>query len=125
MLSLTDSNEYSLTEAHPEAFAKLLGLIAVGKITSRVAKDLLPKVVFEGSDALVLATEGGLLQENNADALDALIAQVIADNLAVVLEYKSGKETSIQYLVGQAMKISKGSANPGALLTKLKEALTK
>ena len=125
VLSLTDSNEYSLTEAHPEAFAKLLGLIAVGKITSRVAKDLLPKVVFEGSDALMLATEGGLLQENNADALDALIVQVITDNGAVVLEYKSGKETSIQYLVGQAMKISKGSANPGALLAQLKDALAK
>ncbi len=125
VLSLVDASNFLIEDAHPEAFAKLLDLVATGKITSRVAKDLLPKVVFEGKDAEVLATEGGLLQENNTDALTVLVAQVIAENPGVVAEYQGGKEASIQFLLGQAMKISKGSANPGVLLPLLKALLTK
>lgn len=54
-------------------------------------------------------------------ALPAIAQQVIDSNPKVVAEYKAGKEAAMQFLVGQGMKASKGSANPQAL----KEAIQK
>ena len=74
------------------------------------------KVVFEDKKVLELAQQRGLLQENSHDALQSIIEAVIGDNPVVVAEYKAGKTASIQFLIGQAMKVSKGSANPKLLL---------
>lgn len=124
VLSLVDGQLLSLTEAHPDLFGSLVGLVADNKITSRVAKDLLTEVVFEGKNPEVMAKERGLIQENSQEALLTLINTVITENQAVVTEYKAGKESSIQFLIGQAMKLSKGSANPALLLELLKKTLS-
>jgi aspartyl-tRNA(Asn)/glutamyl-tRNA(Gln) amidotransferase subunit B len=105
----------SIQNAHADTFAGLLALVSEGKITSRVAKDLLPEVVFEGLSAQDIAISRGLLQQNSEDALRPIVETIIADNPAVVAEYRSGKESSLQFLIGQGMKASRGSANPVAL----------
>jgi aspartyl-tRNA(Asn)/glutamyl-tRNA(Gln) amidotransferase subunit B len=51
------------------------------------------------------------------------VQEVINANEKVVTEYKAGKEASLQFLVGQGMKVSKGSANPQVLATLLKELI--
>ena len=119
MLSLLGESELSIENADPKMFIRLIQLVSDGKITSRVAKDLLKETVFDGEDPVRLATDRGLMQQNSAEALDGIVAQIIAENETVVAEYKAGKEASIQYLVGQGMKATKGSANP----TLLKELL--
>lgn len=124
ILSLVDSQKLKLGSADADLFVKLLGLLVSSKITSRVAKDILKETVFEGKDPEELAQSRGLLQENSADALGELVDAVIAENGAVVAEYKSGKEASIQYLVGQGMKASRGSSNPQILLEVLKKKLS-
>jgi aspartyl-tRNA(Asn)/glutamyl-tRNA(Gln) amidotransferase subunit B len=48
-------------------------------------------------------------------ALPEIVAKVIAANPQSVADYKAGKEAALQFLVGQGMKESKGSANPQAL----------
>lgn len=123
ILSLVDSQGLSLSAAHPELFVELLSLVAKNEINSRVAKDLLKEVVFDGEKPLELAKSRGLLQEHSEDALSSLVETVIAENQAVVSEYKEGKASAIQFLVGQGMKASKGSANPGVLLQLLKKNL--
>lgn len=112
--------ERVLQTATSEGFATLVRMTVAGEITSRVAKDLLVEVVFEGADPQKIAAERGLLQENSDDALLPLVASIIAENANVVAEYKAGKEASLQYLIGEGMKASKGAANP-ALLKKLLE----
>jgi aspartyl-tRNA(Asn)/glutamyl-tRNA(Gln) amidotransferase subunit B len=102
---------------------ELLKLLSENKITSRVAKDLLPEVVFKGENAEALAHARGLIQENSEDALRIIVDQIIAENPQVVVEYKAGKESSIQYLLGLGMKITKGAANPIVLKTLLTEKL--
>lgn len=57
----------------------------------------------------------------DASELDAIAKKVIDANPTVVADFKSGKEAAMQFLVGQGMKESKGSANPATL----KEALLK
>ena len=110
--------ERTLKEDNSAHFAALVLLAADGEITSRVAKDLLSEVVFEGADARELAETRGLLQKNSAEELDVLVGGIIAEHQAVVAEFKAGKDASLQFLIGQAMKATKGTANP-KILTEL------
>lgn len=109
-------------EAVP-GFVKLILMLQRGDIGSRVAKDLLPKVLFEFDDPETVARDQGLLQTSSAGDLEGVISKIILENEKVVADYKAGKEASVQFLVGQAMKETKGSANPAVLLTLFKEAL--
>jgi aspartyl-tRNA(Asn)/glutamyl-tRNA(Gln) amidotransferase subunit B len=80
-------------------------------------------MVSHGGDPKEIAEREGLLQQSDESALKVIVDQVIEQNENVVAEYKAGKEASLQFLVGQGMKISKGSANPGLLAKLLKEKL--
>ncbi len=104
-------------------FTKLIELTVGGKITSRVAKDLLYEVVYENLDPENLASNRGLLANNSADDLMPIVDQIIEGNPTVVAEYKGGKTTSLQFLVGLGMKATKGSANPAVLSELLKQKL--
>lgn len=96
----------------PEAFAKIIVMISRGALSSRGGKDLIALWLQEGTDPEILAEKAGLIQENNKDTLSAIVEKVIAENESAVTQYKAGKAQSLQFLVGQAMRHSKGSANP-------------
>ncbi len=96
-------------------FASLIKMISENKISSRGAKDLLAILFEKDQDPEELAKEKGLLQQSDESALKKIAEEVISENSQVVAEYKAGRETSIQFLVGQGMKKSKGSANPQVL----------
>ena len=70
-----------------------------------------------------LATERGLMQTNATETLLPIIDKVIAANDNVVADFKAGKEAALQFLVGQVMKETKGSANPKVVADLLKENL--
>ena len=116
-------SDYNLVDTSADTFVKLIELINNQAITSRVAKDLLPEVVFKGKDPESLAKERGLMQDNSAESLSPIIDQIIAEQVIVVADYKAGKESAIQFLVGQGMKLTKGSANPGLLKELLESKL--
>jgi aspartyl-tRNA(Asn)/glutamyl-tRNA(Gln) amidotransferase subunit B len=65
-----------------------------------------------------------LLQVSDSSALGPIIEQVISENAEVVEQYKGGKEASMQYLVGQGMKLSKGVANPQMLRDEIAKKLS-
>ena len=98
-------------------------MLAAKEINSRVAKDLLPELFISGVSPQELATERSLLQTSDASAFDAIVEEIIQANPAVVLEYKAGKESAIQFFVGQGMKATRGSANPTLLLESFRKAL--
>jgi aspartyl-tRNA(Asn)/glutamyl-tRNA(Gln) amidotransferase subunit B len=99
----------------PTSFAKLIDMLLGNDVSSRGAKDILAIMATEGGEPETIATERGLKQESNADAIGAIIDQIIAEHTSVVEEYKGGKEASLQFLIGQGMKLSKGAANPQML----------
>ncbi len=107
----------------PENLAELITMIHTGKISSRVAKDVLKEMFATGEDPSQIVEEKGLAQVSDELALEAIVDQVIKNNPHAVEDYKKGKEASIQFLVGQIMKETKGAANPemvrALLLTKL------
>jgi aspartyl-tRNA(Asn)/glutamyl-tRNA(Gln) amidotransferase subunit B len=114
----------NLNSTNAIMFAKLIVMVEEGKITSRVAKDLLKEVVFEGVDPEIIAKERGILQDNSSEKLAAIIEEVVSVNYSVVTDYKNGKEAALQFLVGQGMKLSRGSANPATLAELFKSRLT-
>jgi len=110
---------------HPKQFAELITLATDGVIGSRGVKDLLPRLFGMDGSVENLATEHGLIQKSDPDALQAIVDQVISDNPAQVAEFKAGKETVLKYLVGQGMRLSKGSANPAVLERLLQDEIIK
>jgi len=104
-------------------FASLIRMINENKVSSRGAKDLLGILFEKDVDPEKLARDNNLLQKSDRDTLKKIIEDVIRENEKVVTEYKAGKESSLQFLVGQGMKKSKGSANPQVLGELLKSLL--
>ena len=96
----------------PENFAELVKMIMENTISSRAAKDILKIMVEEGGDPSDIVRDRGLLQISNEWALEEIAKKVIDVNPQAVSDYKAGKANTLQFLVGQVMKETKGSANP-------------
>lgn len=104
-------------------FATLMKMVVADSINSRVAKDLLTEIFETDVDPQVLAKERGLLQASDPAALQPVVDAVIAAHGGVVAEYVGGKDASLQFLVGQGMKQSRGAANPGVLAELFRKTL--
>ncbi|HVM59060.1 MAG TPA: Asp-tRNA(Asn)/Glu-tRNA(Gln) amidotransferase subunit GatB [Candidatus Paceibacterota bacterium] len=97
------------------AFAKLIRLIENGKLSSRGAKETLAILATLGGDPEEIAASRGFMQIHDEGVLAAAAEAVISAEEKAVAEYRAGKEAALQYLVGKAMKESKGAGNPGKL----------
>jgi aspartyl-tRNA(Asn)/glutamyl-tRNA(Gln) amidotransferase subunit B len=106
----------------PENFAELITMFSENKLSSRGAKDILA-LMYTGETASNIAIEKSLLQKNDAGELKPMLEAIIAKHPTVVADYKAGKQSALQFFVGQGMKESKGSANPGMLQEILKDLL--
>lgn len=104
-------------------FRKLMDMVKAGDISSRGAKDILAIMVKEDKDPAVISEENGLSQKSDEGELKSIIEKIISENESVVAEYKAGKEASLQFLIGQGMKATKGSANPQVLKKLFEEGL--
>lgn len=105
-----------IEELNCEEFAKIIELVYKNAISSRGAKDIIAEWVVEGGDPEEIAKRLEILQISDTSLLREVIVSVLEEHKTVVDEYKSGKQTAIQYLVGQGMKATKGAANPTILL---------
>jgi aspartyl-tRNA(Asn)/glutamyl-tRNA(Gln) amidotransferase subunit B len=104
--------EIGQVKVTPPALAEMLGLIAAGTISGKVAKDVFAEMFATGQRAPAIVAEKGLTQISDAAALAQVVAQVIAANPQAVADFQAGKETALRFLVGQVMKATKGQANP-------------
>ncbi len=106
-------------------FAQLITMIDKGELSSRGGKDILT-FMYKGEEGevLELAKKHKLIQSNDDNEIRSLVDEIIKENSQVVEEYRKGKESALQFLVGQGMKKSKGSANP-QLLKKILEEIIK
>ncbi|HTP34981.1 MAG TPA: Asp-tRNA(Asn)/Glu-tRNA(Gln) amidotransferase subunit GatB [Candidatus Acidoferrales bacterium] len=111
------------TPVTAENLGQLVRLIAAGELSGKLAKDVLPKMIATGDSAAVIVEREGLRQIADTGALDQIVAGVIAANPKQVEQYKSGKTTVINFLVGQVMKASRGQAKPDVVTDLLKQKL--
>jgi len=119
----SDKEEYEGLEA--SSFASLIRLVSSGKLSSRGAKDVLAVLLEKGGDPETIATEGGFIQVSDEGALRAVVEAVLKEHDGVAADYRAGKESSLQFLVGMSMKAMKGAGNPGALKDLLIEEIAR
>jgi aspartyl-tRNA(Asn)/glutamyl-tRNA(Gln) amidotransferase subunit B len=98
-----------------ESFAQLMSMIHKNEISSRGAKDILAQMYESGGAPSKIAEEKNLFQKSDEGELKEIVAKIILENEKVVNEFKNGKQAGLQFLVGQGMKATKGSANPEVL----------
>ncbi|WP_332854531.1 Asp-tRNA(Asn)/Glu-tRNA(Gln) amidotransferase subunit GatB [Duganella sp. S19_KUP01_CR8] len=107
--------------------AAMLKRIADGTISNKAAKEVFAGMWEAKStdenlvDAIIEAK--GLKQISDTGALEAIVNDVIAANEKSVEQYRAGKEAALNSLIGQAMKASRGKANPAQLTELLKAKL--
>lgn len=104
--------------------AQLLKRIQDNTISNNAAKQVFESLWAGEGDVDAIIAAKGLKQESDAGAIEAIIDQVLAANAAMVEEFKAGKEKAFNALVGQAMKASKGKANPTQVNEILKKKLS-
>ncbi len=93
-------------------------LLDEGKISSKQLKQLFDICFGKGEDFPAVYEREKPEQITDASAIEAIVDDVIAANPRQVEQYRAGKKTLAGFFVGQAMKASKGQANP-ALLNEL------
>jgi aspartyl-tRNA(Asn)/glutamyl-tRNA(Gln) amidotransferase subunit B len=96
----------------PSALDELVSLIDGGKISSKQAKEVFAEMFASGKTATAIVQEKGIEQLSDATAIEAFCDQVIASNPKPVADFKAGNPASLNFLKGQVIKLSKGTANP-------------
>ncbi|MFL6595974.1 MAG: Asp-tRNA(Asn)/Glu-tRNA(Gln) amidotransferase GatCAB subunit B, partial [Chthoniobacterales bacterium] len=96
----------------PEALDELVNLIDSGKISSKQGKEVFAEMFASGKPATTIVQEKGLEQLSDISALEAICDQVIVANPKPAADFRAGNATSLNFLKGQVMKLSKGKANP-------------
>ena len=99
----------------PKEFVTLIKKVEQGALSNLVAKDVLRFVLDEKKTVDEIIKEKGLVQVSDSSELEIILEQVFNENPAVVEQIKSGKQSAMGFLVGQAMKKSSGKANPKIL----------
>jgi aspartyl-tRNA(Asn)/glutamyl-tRNA(Gln) amidotransferase subunit B len=106
-----------------ENLGRLVALIAQGKISGKLAKEIFSKMFAEGGSPEAIMERDGLAQISDEGALAKIIDEVIAANPKQLEQYRSGKTTVINFFLGQVMKASRGQADPAAVTKLLQEKL--
>ena len=108
-----------------EQLAKMITLIDKGTISSAIAKKVLEELFEEPKDPEEIIKEKGWIQISDEGAIKEVVLKIIAANPQSVADYKAGKDKAVGFLVGQAMKETKGKANPQMLNKMFIEELKK
>ncbi len=106
-------------------FSELMKMVASGELSSRGVKDILLILATSGGSAKNIAEAKGLFQKSDKSELTTIVQKIISENSAIVEKYKAGDDKVLQFLIGQGMKETKGSANPQVLREVFIEELKK
>ena len=108
-----------------ENFQNLLELLDKGTISNNIAKSLVVEILKTGEDAKTLVEKKGLSVMSDENEILAVVQKIIEANPSQVEAYRGGKDKLFGFFVGQAMKETKGRANPKILNDLLKKELDK
>ena len=109
---MKERTEEKFLNLTPERLANLLNMVVDGRISGKIAKEVLPFILDTGKDPEEIVKEQGLSQIGAKDEIEKAVRDVLKENEKVVTEYKAGKEKAFTFLVGQVMRKTKGRANP-------------
>ena len=109
-----------------ESLAELITLIEKGTISSAIAKKVLEEM-FEDGEKMPskIIEEKGWIQISDEGAIKEVVLKILSENTQSVQDFKAGKDRALGFLVGQAMKATKGKANPQMLNKMFVEEMNK
>ena len=108
-----------------EQLAKMIILIDKGTISSAIGKKVLEELFENPKDPEEIIKEKGWIQISDEGAIKEIVAKILEANPASIADFKAGKDRALGFLVGQAMKETKGKANPQMLNKMFLEELNK
>ena len=103
---------------------KLVILIDKGTISSSIGKKVLVELFENPRDPEDIIKEKGWIQISDEGAIQEVVQKILEANPQSIVDYKAGKDRALGVLVGQAMKETKGKANPQMLNKMFLEALS-
>ena len=118
-----EGKEISESPVSARQLGELVGLVAKGEVSGKLAKEIFGKMFSSGESAGAIVERDGLKQISDAGALEKTIADVIANNPKQVEQYRGGKATVLNFLVGQAMRATRGQANVAVVTELFKQKL--
>ena len=107
----------------PQRIAELLKLFDDKKITSTATKKVWAEMLLTDLSPAEIVRQKGLGQISDESAIEGFVKEVIDKNAKIAGDYKSGKKSAIEALVGQVMKLSKGKAQPDKVRSLLQKQL--
>jgi len=110
-----EPNDIPFTAEH---LGKLVILIDKGTISSKIAKQVLEELFENPKDPEEIIKEKGWIQISDEGAIKEVVLKILEANPQSIVDYKAGRDRALGFLVGQAMKETRGKANP-QLLNKL------
>ena len=118
-------NKINLTESEisPENITELLTLLQDKKITTKAGQRIIEQMPNNKNNPEKIAEELGLIGVVEEDAVLAAAKQAIEENPQAVEDYHNGQKNSINFLVGQVMRLTRGKADPGETVKIIKELL--
>ena len=108
-----------------ENLAELVVLIDKGTISNSIGKKVLEELFENPKEPSKIIEEKGWVQISDEGAIREVVLKVLENNSQSVADYKAGKDKALGYLVGQAMKETRGKANPQMLNKMFIEELKK
>ncbi len=125
LLGLLNRSDLSISESpiKPEQLGTMIARIKDNTISGKLAKTVFEALADGETDVDQIIESRGLKQVTDSGAIEKLVDDVIAANPDQVAQYRAGKDAVFGFFVGQAMKISKGKANPAQLNELLRNKL--
>ncbi len=117
------SLDIAASKVTPEGLAELLDMIDAGTISGKQAKDVLEKAFASGATPKAVVGSEGISQLSDTSELESIVDAVIAENPKAVDDYRAGKASAVQFLMGQVMKRTKGRARPDVVTPLLQSRL--
>ncbi|OGP72579.1 MAG: aspartyl/glutamyl-tRNA amidotransferase subunit B [Deltaproteobacteria bacterium RBG_16_49_23] len=107
-----DEREIEQCPVTPKHLAEMLTMVKEGTISGKIAKDVFEEMYRTGAPPAGIVKEKGWIQILDTGEIERVIEKVLQSNPKLVEDYRNGKEKVFGFLVGEAMKGTKGKANP-------------
>ncbi|HET9111752.1 MAG TPA: Asp-tRNA(Asn)/Glu-tRNA(Gln) amidotransferase subunit GatB [Ktedonobacterales bacterium] len=118
------SLDFAASKVTPAGLAELLDMIDAGTISGKQGKDVLEKAFASGKSPKAVVEAEGISQLSDTSELESIVDAVIAENPKAVEDFRSGKASAVQFLMGQVMKRTKGRARPDVVTPLLQNKLS-
>ncbi len=115
----------SIEDINSSSITTVIRLFFEKKLTDKIAKDIIYKLVDEDFNVEEYVKEQNLIMIEDDSALEEVCKEVVENNRQVVNDYNTGNENAMNFLLGQVMKRTKGKASPEKCRSILKKIVSK